>query len=169
MAEGVDGGTYARSSSRRLHQHAPVFSSDTADVSSGNADEYRTVMWGYPVRTRSDACVAFIDAFFRQVCTVNPSPFTRHVCVSRREHNARSATFVYVELNRFSFHGTRYFTPSRAWQSTSILDRNSEKVEIIRIIGRMLVGLVQEQFFSRSFLLGFSTGLERDLTSLSWN
>lgn len=69
MAEGVDGGTYARDSSRPLHQHAPVFSSDTADVSSGNADEYRTVLWGYPVRTRSDACVAFIDAFFHQVLT----------------------------------------------------------------------------------------------------
>lgn len=72
MAEGVDGGTYARDSSRPLHQHAPVFSSDTADVSSGNADEYRTVLWGYPVRTRSDACVAFIDAFFHQVCIPLP-------------------------------------------------------------------------------------------------
>ncbi|XP_057826980.2 uncharacterized protein LOC131038538 isoform X1 [Cryptomeria japonica] len=31
------------------------------------ADEYKVIRWGYPVKTNSDECVNFIDAYFQQV------------------------------------------------------------------------------------------------------
>ena len=67
MAEGVDGASYARSASHAVHRREPLLCNGSAGVSSLTGDEYRTVLWGYPVRTRSDACVSFINDFYRKV------------------------------------------------------------------------------------------------------
>lgn len=70
MAEGVDGGSYARSSSHHLHQHdEPLLCGSTTVAVS--EEEYRADLWGYPVHTRSDSCVSFINEFYRQVYVWN--------------------------------------------------------------------------------------------------
>ncbi|KAG0627487.1 hypothetical protein M758_2G204800 [Ceratodon purpureus] len=73
MAEGVDGGSYAQSGSYsydHLPQDDPLVSgTEVGCVSSFDEEEYRMDLWGYPVHTRSDACVSFINEFYRQVLT----------------------------------------------------------------------------------------------------
>lgn len=75
MAEGVDGVSYGRNLSGEQHHphHGPLLCNpSTGHVSSADHDDYRTVLCGYPVHTRSDSCVSFIDEFYRQVslCTL---------------------------------------------------------------------------------------------------
>lgn len=73
MAEGVDGGSCAphppASEPLLLFRDTPAIA-----VNSTEDDvDYRTDLWGYPVHTRSDACISFINDFYRQVRACIPS------------------------------------------------------------------------------------------------
>ncbi|XP_073396296.1 uncharacterized protein [Physcomitrium patens] len=71
MAEGVDGGSYTRSSSHHLLQQelSRISSNGVSPAVSMNMDDYRNDLWGYPVHTRSDTCISFINEFYRQMLT----------------------------------------------------------------------------------------------------